>query len=132
MKTSNIEQFTGTIDVLAQSVATGLPVKTVRSKLVMDALRKLTEYTPRDTGYLAMNWQVSMGAPVVGTIGVRGKKKNAHPRPIGKVPADAPAFSVVYITNNVEYAEYVENGTPRMRAHKMLERTTQDLGGITT
>mgnify|MGYP003108427032 FL=1 len=127
--TSNLNAFNAKINAWLLASQSGDDITTIQRKLTMDAMAQLTKYTPRDTGYLAFNWFPSVNAPMPDVL--RGVKGKQNPLPEVVSPQLTP-YGIVYVQNNVEYAEYVNNGTPRMEGRFMVERTLQDLSaGLT-
>jgi hypothetical protein len=133
---SNINEFTATVNAWAAKHQSGQSMDVIMRKLTLDGLLGVTNYTPVDTGYARFNWQVSMGAPVEKTVGTpESEYPELQSERVGrgavvhKVPGrgTVPKWGVIYIANNVEYIEYLNNGTPRMPAQLMIERTEADL-----
>ncbi len=93
----------------------------ILKKISSDAFRMLVQLSAKDTGYLRHNWAVSVGA-VVPHEPSRGDRKKKYPdakMPILNIEHD----SIIVLYNNAEYAIYLENGTPKMRAQPMIEPT---------
>lgn len=121
-----VEEFNLGIEDWAAKHAGDVPIGQMQRKMVLDVLERVIYYTPRDTGYLTFNWQIGINALPVTPIGIRPKGKDKLPLPAVFMGA-VPKFSVVYLSNPVEYAGYVEHGTPRMPASQMLGRAMQDV-----
>lgn len=80
----------------------------VRASAVQ-VLRRVIKRTPRDTGMLKGNWQVSVNTPASGTTEeLRGENITiaAGTREISK----AKAGDDIYIVNNLPYAQAIEGG----------------------
>lgn len=121
-----VKRFNNEVETWTAKNASHLPIETIQRKLALDVLRSAVFYTPVDTGYLRFNWQVGINKLPQEPIGERPKGDKKAPQnsaTVGKLPK----WSVVYLSNPVEYAEYVEEGTPRMQARKMLARALQDV-----
>jgi hypothetical protein len=130
--THNLADFHAAVDVFVAKHGTGISLMQIQAKVAFDALAGLTLYSPVDTGYLRYNYQLTIGQPadgMKGEVGVEyedqkaGNIDNAELVALGKLTP----FQMVWITNNAEYAEAVNNGTDRAAAHLMLERTISDL-----
>jgi len=95
---------------------------------MLDAFKRLVLYTPRDTGYLAFNWQATNGEPARGTLGEIGKKYPPPP-PIRVLEATATLkpYEKSWLTNNAVYAERINDGWASYQGAQMLERTVNDL-----
>jgi hypothetical protein len=135
MASTNLQQFTQTVNAWAATVPRQ-QVKTAQRKLLLDGWRGVTEKTPVDTGYARFNWQVTFAAPAQGVVGDRPPSRSRGGRAVRQIgepqapsvsAASIPDWSVAYITNNVAYIEYLEDGTPRTRAHQMVALTVQEL-----
>lgn len=128
----NAEAFNAAVAAFAAHHVSGASIREIQQKIALDALAKLTLYSPVDTGYLRFNWQLTVGQPAAGTKGEEGgeypdAKAGLLDPEEERAVSELPPFAVVFVTNNAEYAEFVNNGTDRMRAHLMLERTVSDL-----
>ena len=132
---NNSPAFNASVNAWAVKHATGLSMGIIVRKLALDALVGLTYYTPVDTGYCRFNWQVSITNPKKGK---KGKKGAEYEHMKGHIDQGAvaeeippkgtiPKFGVVYVQNNVEYAQHLNDGTSKTEAHKMIERTHADL-----
>lgn len=90
----------------------------------MTALRKLIAKTPVDTGHARANWQVTTHAPAVGEVvntdrvqvrapasenGSGVSQSSAFKRGASAIRR-MPSYSRVFITNNVEYIDILEDG----------------------
>lgn len=72
----------------------------------LEALRRIIKRTPSDTGRLRGNWQTTVGAPASGTV---PKDVNAISQGLA-VLSQLGLFETTWITNNLDYASYIENG----------------------
>lgn len=76
--------------------------------------------TPADTGRLRGNWDVSFDHATNASVLAYDKTGAAT---ISKATAKLGAYKTnddIYMTNNVLYAVYVEDGTDRMQGHHMV------------
>jgi len=99
----------------------------VLGKLSLDGYREVIRRTPVRTGFLKSRWALTTGQVPNSTI------KN----PGGSYSEQQPNVKikwgdVVGLYNNAEYAEFIENGTPEMRAQPMIQPTFQYLLGLST
>tara|TARA_R110000824_G_scaffold20947_9_gene78613 strand:+ start:2902 stop:3360 length:459 start_codon:yes stop_codon:yes gene_type:complete len=131
-----IKKFNADIGVWTNKHASHLPIQTIQRKIALDVLRHAVMYTPVKTGYLRFNWQVGINTLPEEAIGTRPKTKTVNKKVVvigkklpraGMSVSKAPKYSIIYISNPVEYAEYVEEGSPTIKAHKMLARALQDV-----
>lgn len=107
--------FTFGADLHAFAKAIEVDLDTVHERVVYDIHNRVTERTPVDTGRARAAWQITVGEPSTFIMpeGVYG------PPP----PPPMPAMSikdVVYITNNVPYIEYLEDGSSKQAPAGMV------------
>jgi len=96
----------------------------ILKKLTMDAYRELVLRSAVDTGFLRSNWAVATDRPPDEAILTQRGVSIRQPRtPNPKIEVG----SKVVLYNNTEYALFLENGTPRMRAQPMVEPTRQKI-----
>ena len=134
---SNLPEFNARVDAWAARHATGLSLGVIQRKLVLDAMTGVVNYTPVDTGYCRFNWQVSATSPEESVRGVEGEELPAyqpeevpsmnHIDEVSSETAHLPRFGIVWVVNNVNYASHLNDGTARIEAHQMVERTLTDL-----
>lgn len=89
-------------------------------------IESLTFITPVDTGRARSNWIVTTGEPSRGIIPDSQIDKQGS---ASKSSADSaqPKIGVgFYISNNLPYIEYLENGTDNMAPYNMVKRSIQD------
>jgi hypothetical protein len=139
---SNISQFNTEIDAFAKTVPD--KVTDLQRKIVFYALMRLIEKTPVDTGYARFNWQTTIGSPAEGQVGERqkstakkGERHTERPpiRPEDQVVIDKglaviaslPPYQVVWISNNVDYIELLEDRWSKQAPEGMLAITVQEL-----
>tara|TARA_R110002020_G_scaffold41325_6_gene122003 strand:+ start:5977 stop:6429 length:453 start_codon:yes stop_codon:yes gene_type:complete len=131
-----IKKFNADIAIWTNKHASHIPIEKIQRKIALDVLRHAVMYTPVNTGYLRFNWQVGMNQLKEDAIGTRPKTRRVDNKDVvvgGKLPRPStiigkpPKYSIIYISNPVEYAEYVEEGSPTIKAHKMLARALQDV-----
>lgn len=64
-------------------------------------LSQVVQRSPVDTGRLRSNWQVGVNSPPGGVVGNGG---------VASIPTITDAGAKVYISNNVRYINFVNNG----------------------
>ena len=123
---ANIEEFNAQVSAFVAKNPDRVLV--IQKKLMLDAFALLVGYTPRDTGYLAFNWQATAGNPATGEVGTEGQ---SHGLPdsmrVLRATAQLKPYQKSWITNNAVYAERINNGWGSYRGAQMLERTVNDL-----
>lgn len=80
-------------------------------QVCLEVLTRIVLRTPVDTGRARGNWQLEIGAAASGILDVEGSEEAMADLAISKGIAklgDIPPFSLVHITNNLEYISYLE------------------------
>ena len=112
--------------------AAGIPDKVVvfQKKIVLEAYRRIVMRTPVKTGRAKLNWQVSINEPAEGTIDEGFSPNISDGEVIEKglvALAMLPPFSIVWIANNLEYIEFLEDGSSKQAPEGMVALTVQEL-----
>ncbi len=98
-------------------------------KITLDAFNELVVRSARDFGFLRSNWDV--------VVDVRPPNESLdNPTERSFPDASIPSIriksnSIIVLFNNTEYAIWLEQGTPKMRAQPMIEPTHQMLMEVT-
>jgi len=145
MATDNLAQFNREVTQFARSIPGKVTV--MQKKIVLEALLRLVEKTPVDTGRARGNWQATIGSPAEGQVGgdwpkTGGPPKTERPplRPEDKqviakglaAIAGLPPFQVVWISNNIDYIEELEHGHSGQSPEGMLAITIEELRNMFT
>jgi len=80
-------------------------------QVCLEVLMRIVLRTPVDTGRARGNWQIEIGRAAIGVLDVEGSENTMADFAINngiKKLEDIPAFSLVHITNNLEYIYYLE------------------------
>ena len=78
--------------------------------------------TPVDTGRLRANWQVDLNRPAIGEVnGTPQQAVNKGRSEIGR----AKASDSIYITNNLPYAQVIEEGSSKQAPQGMVGITVR-------
>lgn len=97
----------------------------IQQRLALDLLTRVVLLTPVDTGALRGNWQVTISQIPTRVLKVKDKEGDKTiakgTRKINSLKPN-PRGYVIYLSNNMEYASYVENGTSKMAPRHMLRR----------
>jgi hypothetical protein len=119
-------------------------VKTVHQKITLEALTRLVQRTPVDTGRARGNWQVGIRGRPPGEVDVEGLLPH-HDPPMSSAPSLAVAgqaalddgqkriqqiqpFMVSHVTNNVSYILLLEDGgSKQCPPNGMLVLTFEEL-----
>jgi hypothetical protein len=102
---TNLQNFNSALSNAAEKIKKEDLVKFIRS-VCLETFKRVVQRTPVDTGRARGNWQVEINAPAAGTIEA-DQWASVFERGDAML-ASIPPFSVVHITNNVEYVFYLE------------------------
>ena len=124
--------FTTSVDVQKLAETINVNIATVVRAAATQLYGKLIERSPVDTGYFRRNWQVSVDVPATGTVGDKpAAGSKAGPPSAPDIPKGALH---VWITNNVQYAESLENGHSKQAPHGMVAISVAEveagMGGV--
>lgn len=87
---------------------------------------EIIKRTPVDTGRLRGNWQASLSSPATGTLSIIDRSGATAVNKVKQKAAEFKINDIIYLTNNLEYAQYIENGTPYIRPFGMVKTTLRD------
>jgi hypothetical protein len=92
--------------------------------------RRVVDLTPVDTGRLRASWNMSVNSTNMKTAPL-GRRSAADARSWAlrsqSMADQAKLGDSIIISNSVEYADYVENGTASMSGYFMLRQAVADL-----
>jgi len=118
-------QFNKEIQDFAKTVPD--KVTELQKKIVLEALRRLVQKTPVDTGRARGNWQVTIGNPAGGQLDTTDADGQATIAAGLAAIAGLPDYQVVWISNNVDYIENLEHGHSQQAPEGMLSITIGEL-----
>lgn len=100
-------------------------VELIVQRAVLGLFRAIVLKTPVDTGHLAYNWQVSINNPETGERqGVDPGKKVTLDDGQGTINKWTTKDKVIWITNNVSYAQEIEYGKSTIKAPQGMVRVS--------
>jgi len=121
---SNIKQFEIGLKKFTQET---LPedVRKLRNAVALEAHRGVVMMTPVDTGRLRANWSVTTNPKASGFDWEKKDMSGSATIAEGSavIGTTKDPWTPISLHNGLEYAEYVNDGTPRTRAVHMVERT---------
>lgn len=82
----------------------------------------IVDDTPVDTGRLRGNWQTTLGSPTQITLTTLDKTGRIAKTQITNITNKLKINGGVFLTNNLPYADVIENGNSRIRGHFMVQR----------
>lgn len=95
---------------------------------VLSMFSKIVQRTPIDTGRLRGNWQIGISSRPTGELSRKGISGaiGGEQRKISRIHGG----DVVYITNNLPYAQVIENGSSEQAPNGMLRITVEEYKSI--
>ena len=122
-----------TLDLNKYGAKTMKQISMVFRRTGMDITSRIIFRTPVLSGMLKNNWFCSFGSPSSETTNYPGKTGSAATARASKVihSWDIESGQSLFITNNLPYAERVENGHSRVKAPAgMVKVVLVEAGGI--
>lgn len=98
----------------------------VREAAAIELFSGIITDTPVDTGRLRGNWQLSLDSPANGTLKREVRNRNKSLTQAERSRVENPRLyenpnRVIYLTNNLEYAGYIEYGTAKIAPRRMVK-----------
>ncbi len=101
-------------------------IQEVHQKVALEALKSLVMKTRVKTGRARGNWQVeNNNRPETATIETDPNGSGTIQKGAGVI-VEARPFSVTYITNNVRYIVFLEDGRGSFAGDHMMARTIEE------
>ena len=122
--------FTFAADLAAFAEAIDVDLDTVHDRVIHDIHNRVTMRTPVDTGRARASWQITTGAPSTFVPAPATYDSTAGGAAYQPPPPITPPMSIkdtVYITNNIPYIEYLENGTSDQSPTGMVAITLAEI-----
>jgi len=102
-------------------------IQQIHQKVALEALKSLVMKTRVRTGRARGNWQVeNNNRPETATMDTDPDGSGTIQKGAGAIAAAMP-FSVTYITNNVVYIVYLEDGSGKFPGDHMMARTIEEV-----
>lgn len=105
---SNIIEFEAKLGAYIETLVPSQAVA-FHKKIALEALTRVVLKTPLLSGRARGNWQVTIGAPASGTTAPDAAGNSTINAGLFQLTNLQP-FTVVFLTNNVEHIEILENG----------------------
>lgn len=125
MAATNLRQFNARVRKLTKSLPRDQQVR-FQKKIVLEALRRIVLKTPVKTGRARGNWQTTINTRPGNVLDVRSGDRNPISAGLSALGRLRPG-QIVYLTNNVPYIIFLEEGTPNMAPIGMVKTTVQEL-----
>ncbi len=125
---TNISAFNAEITKFVD-VLTPLEVVSVQKKIALEALKRIVLKTPVDTGRCRGNWQVNLTTPGEGFDPEQFDKSGSGSLSNGMavITSVKKPFQIIWISNNVPYVIYLEDGTSKQAPRGMVSLTVEEL-----
>lgn len=123
-----MEQSVNAFNRALTSVAEDQPVEAVRdiqTLVSLDLLSRVVLKTPVDTGRAQGGWQLEVGA-IPGPIDRLETNASAVIEAESSKVEQLRFFDVVYIANNVEYIEFLEQGSSKQAPKGIVNISVQE------
>lgn len=95
-----------------------------RVEIAMETYRQLALATPVDTGRGRWGWYMTVGSP---SSSVPPEGFYGFPDLSGHIEGDLSVDGTIYITNNVSYLVYVNNGTRHIAPRLFVEAAVMSI-----
>jgi len=135
-----LEQFNKELDDFMNDI----PEQAIQlqKKVVLEVLRRVVLRTAVDEGRARGDWQVTIGKPATSTAEefkkVDSPEKSTEPPGLDvagdeviqkglEAISNLPPYQVVFISNNVEYIEFLEEGSSDQAPDGMVKVTVEEL-----
>ena len=106
---SNLANFNAALDIASKRIHGDM--NKFYKQVCLEVLKRIVLRTPVDTGRARGNWQVEIGRAAASSLMVEGSEGAMADLAISKGMTklnQIPPFSLVHITNNIEYIYYLE------------------------
>ena len=122
----NLAQFNKSVSAFEKTIP---PQKVVlmQKKMVLEGLKRLVEKTPVKTGRAKGNWQTAIGTAKEGQLDTTDKGGDATINAGLAALTGLEPFSVVWISNNLDYIEVLEEGSSIQAPEGMMALTVAEL-----
>lgn len=135
---SNLNEFELDLKAFGKSIETDLSI--VLKKTALDLFKKIVKKTPRETGRAQASWIMSQQIPNTSYVAPKlekGKKYSISEALSNAKLGDVYPYSIIFITNNLEYIEALElghssqapQGMVRMSLIELENELKQAIGG---
>lgn len=133
-KIGSFERFNAEVKKFAKDL-TEVELVLFHKKVSFEAFSRIVQKTPVDTGRARGNWQLTIGAPAEDVLenfpdafNVLGSAEDEAgiERALSQL-SDLKPFQVVFISNNVAYIIFLEEGTSKQAPQGMVAETFEEL-----
>jgi hypothetical protein len=100
-------------------------METAVRKIVLDAFSEVIAMSPVDTGRFRGNWQIAVGSAPTGTVELLDPSGAIVTARVAVVAGEVKAGDVIYMVNNLPYAQRLEDGYSQQAPAGMVRLTVQ-------
>lgn len=122
---SSLEAFNRDVDLFTRNLSEK-HLLAFHKKIIFDFLRGVMKKTPVDEGRARGAWRVSVGVPSEEVIEVV-RPRFAAMAEAATALANLRPFQVVWISNNVPYILYLEEGSSKQAPQGMVSLTIEEM-----
>jgi hypothetical protein len=112
-----VEKAKGNVDLVVRKVA-------------LDMFSRVIQKSPVDTGRFKGNWQVAIGSIPAGTLQLDDKSGTAAMAKVTAAALQLEAGQVIYLVNNLPYAQALEYGHSKQAPNGMVRLTVQEFNSV--
>lgn len=94
-------------------------------KIVLDAFSEVIVMSPVDSGRFRGNWQVAIGSQPTGTVELLDPEGTIVTARVAATSGNVQPGDVVYMVNNLPYAQRLEDGYSKRAPEGMVKLTVQ-------
>jgi hypothetical protein len=124
IKLTNVRTLGQAATVLRSQL--GVSIALAQQKMAADLWAKITYRTPVDTGRAQSSWNLAQGAPDP-AIPPEAKKGERIPTPPMPSVAAIDGTKTVYVTSNLHYVPYLEDGTSKQAPVHMVQMAVAEV-----
>jgi hypothetical protein len=118
---SNGSLFTAQIGAFVEKAKGNMDL--VVRKIALDMFSRVIQKSPVDTGRFKGNWQVAIGSIPAGTLKLDDKTGTATMAKVTAATLQLEAGQVIYLVNNLPYAQALEYGHSKQAPSGMVRLT---------
>jgi len=115
------EEFNGLLDEFVKDLVPR-EVRNTQRRVALDVLNRIVMKTPVRTGRARSNWQTSIGSAPESVVWLEDPVKTGE-----IVLGSLPVYSIVFLTNNVPYIIYLEDGTSKQAPNGMVALSFEEM-----
>lgn len=102
-------------------------------EFTQDLAESVVMKTPVDTGFLRSSWTARLNEPDQAVTGITGSESQATQHSMNKISlnlSNVKGGDIIYISNNANYAAYVEFGTSQFAGRNFVRSTVSNADTI--